>query len=120
VSSFGRGLELSPTVSEVHYAGDDLVRILSRLSQDVEQFDSMIQTQRHRLQKHGVDPWPLDDAMIRRYAKRMRAEANEMVTRALSALEELNSLGYAGERQHNGGEGGGSAGQLTGGVAIFN
>jgi hypothetical protein len=82
--------------SEFHYPGDDLVGILSQLTQEVERLDSIIQSQRYLIQLDGADMGPFHDRLMHRQSKRIRAGAADMATRALSALEQLRNSGYAG------------------------
>jgi hypothetical protein len=97
VNTVGRGREpaQSPFVSGA--AGDELVRTLAQLTQDVERIDSMIRNQRRLLQQHGADPRAIDDRLIRRQSRRISAGAAEIVTRARGALEELRDLPDIGE-----------------------
>ena len=91
VSSVARGLENAPT-GFAYDAGGELVRIVSRLTHDIERFDSMIRDQRHLLQQYGGELGAFDDKLIRRQSRRISARAAEIVTRAHGALEELHGL----------------------------
>jgi len=91
-SDIGRGLEPASTRLVSAAVGDELVRTLAQLTQDVERIDSMIRNQRQLLQQHGGDFGAVDDRLIRRQSRRISAAVAEMVTRARDAIEELGSL----------------------------
>lgn len=91
MSSVGHGPENAPTGFAYDAAGD-LVRIVSRLTKDIERFDSMIRDQRHMLQQYGSDLGTVDETLIRRQSMRISARAAEIATRAQGALEELHGL----------------------------
>jgi hypothetical protein len=97
MSSVGRSPEPATAGFAFGGAGDDLVRILSRLTQEVERFDSMIHNQRDLLRQHGAHPAAFDDRLIRLKSKRISAGATEIVTRARTALRELRGVEYAGD-----------------------
>jgi hypothetical protein len=69
--------------------GEALVHTLSQLTRNVERFDSMVRNQRHLLQRRDADPTAFDDRLLRRQSRRINSEAEEIRTRANSALEEL-------------------------------
>jgi hypothetical protein len=72
--------------------GEALVHTLSQLTRNVERFDSMVRNQRHLLQRRDADPTAFDDRLLRRQSRRINSEAEEIRTRANSALEELRRL----------------------------
>jgi hypothetical protein len=96
VSSIGYSPENASTGYGFDAAGD-LVRIVSRLTQDIELFDSMIRDQRHQLLQQGGDLAALDDERLRRQTKRISVRAAEIATRAQGALDELRGLSFSGE-----------------------
>jgi hypothetical protein len=69
-------------------AGDDLVRILTKLTRDVERFDSVVLRQRRMLEHLG----DLDTDQLHLHSERISLEAAEMVACARQALERLNRL----------------------------
>jgi hypothetical protein len=73
-------------------AADDLVRILSKLTIDVERFDSVVLRQRKMIEHLAGHLGDLDHDLLRRHSERFRLEAAEMVACARQALEELNRL----------------------------
>jgi hypothetical protein len=91
VSSVGYGREYASTDFGFDPAGE-LVRIVSRLAQDIERFDSMIRNQRHLLQQHSADLGRPDDRLLHRQSKRISIQAAEIATRTQGALEELRSM----------------------------
>jgi hypothetical protein len=97
MSSLGRGLEQTSARFVFDASGDDLMRILSELTQDVERFDSMIRNQRDLLRQHGIHPGAFEERLIRLKSKRISADAAEIATRARSALDGLRGLAHAGE-----------------------
>lgn len=101
VSSVGHGLENAPTGYAYDAAGD-LVRIVSRLTKDIERFDSMVRDQRHMLQQYGSDLGTVDDRLIRRQSMRISARAAEIATRAQGALEELHGLSFVDSESSQG------------------
>jgi hypothetical protein len=97
VSSVGYGQENTSTGFGFGPTGD-LVRIVSRLTQDIERFDSMIRDQRQLLEQQGADVAGIDDRLLRLQSKRISARAAEIANRAQGALEELRGLSQTGER----------------------
>jgi len=81
-------------------AGDDLVRILMKLTGDVERFDSMVVHQRKMLEHRAPQPGAFDDDQIARHseqlsidaAERLSLEAAEMLACAREALAELRRV----------------------------
>jgi hypothetical protein len=74
-------------------AGSDLVRILTELTSVVERFDSMVVLQREVLERRAGTIGAGDDAELNRRLERISLEAEEMVTCARGALEQLRRLG---------------------------
>jgi hypothetical protein len=93
VSSVGYGHENASSGYGFDAAGE-LVRIVSRLTQDIEEFDSMIRNQRHLLQQYGANLGRPDERLLRRQTRRINVHAAEIATRAQGALEELR--GFSG------------------------
>lgn len=77
---------------EVNRAQDDLVRILMKLTSDVERFDSLVVLQRKLLQERSAHPEVLDDDQLSRQAERLNLEAAEIVAHAREALNGLRYL----------------------------
>ena len=91
VSSVGSGYENASTGFGSDAAGE-LVRIVSRLAEDIERFDSMIRDQRHLLQQHGANLGRPDDRLLRRQSRRISVRAAEIATKTQGALEELRGF----------------------------
>ncbi len=76
--------------------GEDIVRILSQLTDDLERFDSIILRQRkmidHRVHLLGAP----DGDQVRQGTAAIGAEAVHIVARARQALDELRVLGEDG------------------------
>jgi hypothetical protein len=72
---------------------DDLVRVLVKLTDEVERFDSMILLQRRIIEDRAAHLGELDDEEVNREAQAISAEAAELVVRARQALDELRRLG---------------------------
>lgn len=73
-------------------AGDDLVRILTKLTSDVERFESMVLRHRRMLEQladHSVD---LDHDQINRQSERISLAAANLVASARQALDQLSLL----------------------------
>jgi hypothetical protein len=73
--------------------GDELVRILTRLTADVERFDSFVAGQRRMLEQRSGNPDGCDDAELIGQSERITLEAADMLFRARYALEQLRRLG---------------------------
>ena len=74
-------------MTELEGAGTDLVRILTKLTDDVERFDSMVLSQRKVLDHPDVD-----NDQFNRQAERISAEAAQVVACARQAIDELSRL----------------------------
>jgi hypothetical protein len=75
--------------------GDDFVRILTKLTSDVERFDSMVVHHREVLEQLAEAISARDDDELSRRSERITIEAADMVATARQALEELRRLGEA-------------------------
>lgn len=73
-------------------AGGDLVSSLSRLTEDVERFESMIQNLRELVKRQATDFGAYDDEQLLRESNRLTTSAAEIVTKARGALAELDGL----------------------------
>lgn len=73
-------------------AGDDLVRILTKLTHDVERFDSVVLRQREMLEHLAGHLNDLDPGLLHQHSERISLEAAEMVACARQALEQLSQL----------------------------
>jgi len=82
----GRSLTLAHA-EQVNDAGDNLVRILTKLTSDVERFDSMVVVQRKMLEERS-----LDDERLSHQSEQLSLEAAEIITHARQALEQLRHL----------------------------
>jgi hypothetical protein len=74
-------------------ARSDLVRILIKLTSEVQRFDSMVVLHREVLERRPRTIGAGDDAELNRRLQRISLEAAEMVTCARGALEQLRRLG---------------------------
>ena len=72
--------------------GDDLVRILTKLTRDVERFDSVVMRQRRLLEHLAGHVSDLDTSQLHLHSERISREAAEMVACARHALEQLSAL----------------------------
>ena len=84
-------VEHSRFTQSIEDAGDDLVRILMKLTSDVERFDSMVVLQRKMLQERSAQAHS-DDERLSRQSERLRLEAAEIVADAHQALDQLRRL----------------------------
>jgi len=82
----GRSLTLAHA-EQLNDAGDNLVRILMKLTSDVERFDSMVVVQRKMLEERS-----LDDERLSHQSEQLSLEAAEIITHARQALEQLRHL----------------------------
>ena len=81
-------------------SGDDLVRILTKLTSDVERFDSMVVYQRKMLEQRAIHAAAVDDDQIAHRseklsleaAERLGLEAAEMAACAREALARLRGV----------------------------
>jgi hypothetical protein len=73
--------------------GDDIVRVLVRLTDDVERFDSMLVLQRRIIEERARRTGDADDEQLGREAHAIGLEAAGLVMRAREALDELRRLG---------------------------
>jgi hypothetical protein len=89
VDSPGQDVQLAPGRRALENSGDDLVRIVTKLTSDVERFDSMVVLQREMLEQRA-DQVGADE--LNRQSERISLEAAEMVTSARQALEQLRRL----------------------------
>jgi hypothetical protein len=80
-------------MTELEGTGGDLVRILTKLTDDVERFDSMVLN--HRKVLEHLDE--LDNDQFNRQAERIKAEAAQVVACARQALDELSRLAEPAE-----------------------
>jgi hypothetical protein len=97
VRRVGPGREPRPYPLALRDSGVELERVLSQLTQDFEQFDSMIRNQRHLLQQRGAGLDAFDNTLICRASMRISAGGAEIVTRALRAFEALCGVSQTGE-----------------------
>jgi|HubBroStandDraft_6_1064221.scaffolds.fasta_scaffold312753_2 phage shock protein A len=72
--------------------GHDLVRILTKLTRDVERFDSVVLRQRRLLEHLAGHVSDLDTSQLHLHSERISLEAAEMVACARQALEQLSVL----------------------------
>jgi hypothetical protein len=91
--SSGRSATIGRSV--LREAREDLIPILTKLTKDVERFDSMVANQRKT-----IEPWPgelsvPDDEHAGSQTKRLRDGAEEMLTSARQALTQLRRMSEA-------------------------
>lgn len=79
-------------MTEIEGAGADLVRILTKLTDDVERFDSIVLNHRKVLEHLAGHLNELDNDQFNRQAERISAEAAQVVACARQALDELSRL----------------------------
>jgi hypothetical protein len=91
VSSVGYGHENASTGFGFDAVGE-LERIVSRLAQDIERFDSMIRDQRHLLQQHAANLGRPDERVLRLQSRRISVQAAEIASRTQGAIEELRGF----------------------------
>ncbi len=84
-------------MTEVEGAGADLVRIVTRLTDEVQRFDSMVLRQRKLLEHLAGHLNDLDDDQLNRQAERISVEAAQVVACARQALDELSRIAEPGE-----------------------
>lgn len=90
---------VKPILNAVTSLGDEVVRILSQLTRDVELFESMIGGQRQVIELHTARRGVFDDDQIRRHSQRVGADAAEVAARARHALRELRGLSQGVEAE---------------------
>lgn len=73
--------------------GDDLVRLLVELIDDVERFDSMLQLQQRIIEGRARRKADVDDEQLGREAEAIGVEAARLAARAREALDDLRRLG---------------------------
>jgi hypothetical protein len=88
----GQDLEVTRTRHGLRDAGEDLVRIVTKLTRDVERFDSKVALQRKLLEQDGADTDASDKDRLDGQWERLSLEAAEMVTCSRQALERLRRL----------------------------
>jgi phage shock protein A len=84
-------------MTEIEGPTSDLVRILSKLTDEVERFDSVVLSQRNMLEHLAGHPSDLDTDQFNRQAERISVEAAHMVASARQALAQLNRLAEPSE-----------------------
>ena len=84
-------------MTELEGAGADLVRIVTRLTDEVQHFDSMVLRQRKLLEHLAGHLNDLDDDQLNRQAERISVEAAQVVACARQALDELSQIAEPGE-----------------------
>jgi hypothetical protein len=92
LDKFGQELQVARARASED-AGSDLVRILTKLTSDVERFDSMVVLHRKVLEQRSGPVGAFDDDELNRRSQRISLEAADMVTSARQALEQLRRLG---------------------------
>ena len=84
-------------MTELEGAGADLVRIVTRLTDEVQRFDSIVLRQRKLLEHLSGHLNDLDDDQLNRQAERISVEAAQVVACARQALDELSRIAEPGE-----------------------
>ena len=85
-------LEPAPTSVALDPARDNLVYIVSRLTQDIEQFESIVGNTRQLLEQNASQADAFADNEIQYQSTRLSVGAAEVVTGARAALDELQRL----------------------------
>ena len=78
---------------ELDGAGPDLVRIVTRLTEEVQRFDSMVLRQRKLVEHLAGHLNDLENDQLNRQSERISAEAAEVAACARQALDELSRIG---------------------------
>ncbi len=73
-------------------AGDDLVRIVTKLTTDLERFDALLVLHRKMLEHRGAGQTGRPDRQLTRQSERLSKEAAEMAVSVRQALEQLREL----------------------------
>jgi hypothetical protein len=76
-------------------AGDDLVRIVTKLTSDLERFDALLILHRKMLEQRSAGQSGLGDTQLTRQSERLSQEAANMVVSIQQALEQLRELSQA-------------------------
>ena len=79
-------------MTEIEGPTTDLVRILAKLTDEVERFDSVVLNHRKMIEHLAGHLGDLDTDQFNRQAERVSVEAAQMVACARQALAQLNSL----------------------------
>jgi phage shock protein A len=79
-------------MTEIDGLSSDLIRILAKLTDEVERFDSTVVSHRKMLEHLAGHLSDLDNDQFTRQAERLTVEAAEMVACAHQALEQLHRL----------------------------
>ncbi|HWO46099.1 MAG TPA: hypothetical protein VNO87_11060 [Methylomirabilota bacterium] len=72
-------------------AGDDLIRIVTKVTSDLERFDALLLRHRKMLEHPTAD----ESDMLTRQSERLSQEAANMVTSVQEALKQLRELSQA-------------------------
>ena len=75
---------------------DDVARVLTGLSRDVERFRDLVDFQRRVLDDGGIDAGGMGDDELVRQAQRLSAEAERVAAAARRALDEMRRTSPAG------------------------
>ena len=78
---------------ELEGPGTDLVRIVTRLTEEVQRFDSMVLRQRKLVEHLAGHLNDLESDQLNRQSERISAEAAEVAACARQALDELSRIG---------------------------
>ncbi len=73
-------------------AGDDLVRIVTKLTTDLERFDALLVLHRKMLEHRAAGQTGRPDRQLTRQSERLSKEAAEMAVSVRQALEQLREL----------------------------
>jgi len=73
-------------------AGDDLVRIVTKLTKDLERFDALLLLHRKMLEQRAAVQAGRPDSQLTRQSEQLSQEAAQMVASVRQALEELGEL----------------------------
>jgi phage shock protein A len=84
-------------MAEIDGPSKDLVRILAKLTEEVERFDTTVLSHRKTLERIAGHLNDLDHDQVNRQAERISVEAAQMVAHARQALDQLHRLAEPSE-----------------------
>lgn len=82
-------------------AGDDLVRIVTKLTNDLERFDALLLLHRRMLEQQSAGQGD-DDSLLARRSEQLSQEAADMLTSVREALRQLRRLPQAAKPRAEG------------------
>ena len=94
----GQTVEVALIGRDLGSGGEDLVRIVTKLTSDLERFDALLVRHRKMLEHPTAD----ESDMLTRQSERLSQEAANMVTSVQEALKQLRELSRATKRGSRG------------------